>query len=234
VFYEIRLAGRADGRRKGMSKAVLISIRPEWCEKIIKGQKTIEVRKTRPKMDTPFKCYIYCTKPEEKLITIMKDGDENYGETYHGKPVFIKTEKAPTTGLLDKRQKVIGEFVCDDIFERIVRVGAICEPPKYCICDWNMDCTPLDTLLADACLTKDELEKYLDGGVGYGWHISNLKIYDTPKELIEFHTWKKCKSCNKSGYESTACIYDENCIIPAAITKAPQSWCYVEEETWND
>ena len=45
-------------------------------------------------------------------------------------------------------------------------------------------------------MTKDELEKYLDGGVGYGWHISNLKIYDTPKELIEFHTWKKCKSCN--------------------------------------
>ena len=42
-----------------MSKAVLISIRPEWCEKIINGRKTIEVRKTRPKMDTPFKCYIY-------------------------------------------------------------------------------------------------------------------------------------------------------------------------------
>ena len=213
-----------------MSKAVLISIRPEWARKILNGSKTVEVRKTRPKMDMPFKCYIYCTKPEEKLLTIMKDGDENYGETYHGKPVFIKTEKAPTTGLWGKRQKVIGEFVCDKIFERIVRVGAICEPPKYCICDWNMYLTPLDTLLADACLTKDEMEKYLDGGVGYGWHISNLKIYDTPKELIEFHTWKKCKSCNKSGYESTACIYDENCIIPAAITKAPQSWCYVEEQ----
>ena len=43
-----------------MSKAVLISIRPKWCEKIANGNKTIEVRKTRPKMDTPFKCYIYC------------------------------------------------------------------------------------------------------------------------------------------------------------------------------
>ena len=42
-----------------MSKAVLISIRPEWCEKIMSGQKTIEVRKTRPKMNPPFKCYIY-------------------------------------------------------------------------------------------------------------------------------------------------------------------------------
>lgn len=28
-----------------MSKAVLISIRPRWCEKIINGDKTIEVRK---------------------------------------------------------------------------------------------------------------------------------------------------------------------------------------------
>ena len=42
-----------------MSKAVLISIRPQWSQKIMTGQKTVEVRKTRPKMDTPFKCYIY-------------------------------------------------------------------------------------------------------------------------------------------------------------------------------
>ena len=43
-------------------KAVLISIRPEWCDLIARGEKTLEVRKTRPKIDTPFKCYIYCTK----------------------------------------------------------------------------------------------------------------------------------------------------------------------------
>ena len=42
-----------------MSKAVLISIRQKWCQKIMAGRKTIEVRKTRPKMDTPFKCYIF-------------------------------------------------------------------------------------------------------------------------------------------------------------------------------
>jgi hypothetical protein len=38
--------------------AVLISIRPKWCEKIASGEKTIEVRKTKPKLLTPFKCYI--------------------------------------------------------------------------------------------------------------------------------------------------------------------------------
>lgn len=42
-------------------KSVLISIRPEWVEKITSGKKTIEARKTAPK-ETPFKCYIYATK----------------------------------------------------------------------------------------------------------------------------------------------------------------------------
>ena len=44
-----------------MAKAVLISIRPEWVEKILSGEKTLEVRKTRPKLEAPFKVYIYCT-----------------------------------------------------------------------------------------------------------------------------------------------------------------------------
>lgn len=42
--------------------AVLINIRPKWCEKIASGEKTIEVRKTKPKLLTPFKCYIYCCR----------------------------------------------------------------------------------------------------------------------------------------------------------------------------
>lgn len=42
-------------------KSVLISIRPRWCELIASGRKTIEVRKTYPKLPTPFMCYIYCT-----------------------------------------------------------------------------------------------------------------------------------------------------------------------------
>ena len=44
-----------------MSKAVLISIRPEWVRKILNGSKTVEIRKTAPKCGVPFKCYIYCT-----------------------------------------------------------------------------------------------------------------------------------------------------------------------------
>lgn len=66
-----------------MSKAVLISIRPKWCQKIVNGEKTIEIRKTRPRLETPFRCYIYCTQ----------SGD--------------------VCRLVGERGKVIGEFVCD-------------------------------------------------------------------------------------------------------------------------
>lgn len=162
-----------------MSKAVLISIRPKWCEKIASGEKTIEVRKTRPKLETPFKCYIYCTQSGVAL------------------------------GAWGKHGKVIGELTCDRIYE----LAPLNHAP--------------DDVEKQACLTREEIVNYLKG-TGYGWHISDLKIYDKPKELTEFRTRRKCKSCSKSGYESTACIYDENCIVPVAITKAPQSWCYVE------
>jgi predicted transcriptional regulator len=198
-----------------MSKAVLISIRPKWCEKIISGEKTIEVRKTRPKMDTPFKCYIYCTKPEEKLLTIMKDGDENYGETYHGKPVFIKTEKAPTTGLWDKRQKVIGEFLCDQIIN-INGAGRI----------------PSDAA-RPTCLEPAELHQYLGAATGFGWHISNLKIYDTPRELDDFR-----RACKNDWWCESCAMYSEyngTCGNGSLqIRRPPQSWCYVEEQIWND
>lgn len=169
-----------------MSKAVMLSIRPKWCEKIASGEKTIEVRKTRPKLETPFKCYIYETQGwvEKDGIMAFRLGG-----------------------------RVIGEFTCDRIFPiNVFDNGSIQ--------NWLFE------HMERSCLTYEELAGYRR--TGHGWHISDLVIYDEPKELTEFHTWKKCKSCSKSGYESTACIYDENCMVPVAITKAPQSWCYVE------
>lgn len=95
-------------------KAVLLSIQPRWCGLIASGKKTIEVRKTRPKIETPFKCYIYQSKSKDTLIYVMKDGDNDYGTIYHGKPVFIKTLSPYSNG---NEQKVIGEFTCDSISE---------------------------------------------------------------------------------------------------------------------
>nr|DAH31724.1 MAG TPA: hypothetical protein [Caudoviricetes sp.] len=180
-----------------MSKAVMISIRPKWCEKICRGEKTVEVRKTRPKMETPFKCYIYETQGwvEKDNIMVFKLGG-----------------------------RVIGEFTCDRIYKLETR-----SPGGSYLVDGE-DKPTTNRVARESCLGLADMHRYLQSKAGYGWHISELKIYDTPKELTEFHTWKKCKSCSKSGYESTACIYDENCMVPVAITKAPQSWCYVEEQ----
>lgn len=66
-----------------MNNAVLISINPKWCKLIASGEKSIEVRKTRPKINAPFKCYIYCT------------------------------QVGNTPKRYDWPGKVIGEFVCD-------------------------------------------------------------------------------------------------------------------------
>lgn len=199
-----------------MSKAVMISIRPKWCEKICSGEKTIEIRKTRPKLETPFKCYIYCTK--DKHLAFMQNASGT------NLIACMNAETAIPVGGFLGNAKVIGEFTCDQIID--AWWDYVPDANTREVSGGNLEA------LDGTDMTDEELFSYVGDsmrGHCYGWHISNLKIYDTPKELIEFHTWKKCKSCSKSGYESTACIYDENCMIPAAITKAPQSWCYVEE-----
>ena len=205
-----------------MSKAVIISIRPKWCEKIASGEKTIEVRKNRPKLETPFKCYIYCTVEMagyDALWVLDAPTREKYSLV--AVSAYLENPEGANKG----NGKVIGEFTCDRIYkidkdstDFLFKAGGLsvykqAAEEKCGLC---------------VAMADGELYGYLGHCQGYGWHISDLVIYDTPKELIEFHTWKKCKSCSKSGYESTACIYDENCMIPAAITKAPQSWCYVE------
>ena len=98
-------------------KAVLLSIRPVWCVKILNGEKTVEIRKNRPKLKPPFKCYIYCTKAPKKLITIFRDGDVfGDGEVYRGKPQFVTWDGGNIPiEIRQKEQTVIAEFVCDKI-----------------------------------------------------------------------------------------------------------------------
>lgn len=188
-------------------QSVLISIRPQWCELIANGKKTIEVRKSRPKLKTPFKCYIYQSKPKDRLITILKDGDENYGETYHGKPVFIKTYgNGYWTG---RNQKVIGEFVCDKMYGIYYSIYPH-DPPVF----EELGTLNRPDLMAETCLSEIEINDYLDGKTGYGWHISALHIYDKPRGLGEFH-----KPIMPMGLR-----YEDD-----AIKRPPQSWAYIEE-----
>lgn len=177
-----------------MCKAVMISIRPKWCEKIIIGEKTIEVRKNRPNMETPFKCYIYCTKPKYE--------HEDFIRTDYPKPQFYGGGK------------VIGEFTCDRIFPiNVFDNGGIQ--------NWFFE------HMERSCLTYEGLADYIGNGrTGHSWHISNLKIYDKPRELREFKknnrdcfyadlglAKRDCPDCKNSG-----CF----------LERPPQSWCYVE------
>lgn len=163
-----------------MSKAVLISIRPEWVKKILTGEKTLEVRKTRPTLETPFKVYIYCTKPKHKFedYFVIEWGDFDFPEKDFFGGGFV-----------------IGEFVCDTyVTDKTFGHDAL----------FN----------AAACMSESDAVAYSAGTPFYGWYISDLKIYDTPKELNAFKGLRK----TKFGY------------APIEIKRPPQSWCYVEEQ----
>lgn len=147
-----------------MAKAVLISIRPEWVWKILSGEKTLEVRRTRPKLETPFKCYIYCTYNGGHLA--------NLKEFLNG--------------------KVVAEFVCDKITQ-LTHIGCSGVPGVWLAAMKNGYTIDDLFDFSGSCLPPAQIEKYLDGGPGCAWHISTLKIYDVPKQLSEFTGLRRTK-----------------------------------------
>lgn len=225
----VRAHEREVGKGEKM-KSIIISIQPKWCAKIESGAKTIEVRKTRPKIETPFKCYIYESKGKTK---------------YWSQPMPIPYREGGG--------KVIGEFVCDNI----EIVNASCS--DYGIDLFYYDCK------TKGCLNERDVEKYFNipknkdlrvmKGNGYAWNISELKIYDKPKELGEFWAYNE-ELNNQFENEENFCCYDgtneygeliNECAVfnknitrcyscweewsgwCHRITRPPQSWCYVEE-----
>lgn len=192
-----------------MSKAVLISIRPEWCEKIVTGQKTIEVRKTRPKLIPPFKCYIYCTQSAD-ILWILKERERDL----HPDKIADVFKAAKCGGAYRGNGKIIGEFTCN-------RVTNLFSNSRF----WLDEDDVLHT-----CLSAAEMRKYANGANGlYGWHISNLRIYDTPRELDDFR-----RACKNDWWCESCAMYRENdgtCGNGSLqIRRPPQSWCYVEEQ----
>ena len=172
-------------------KSVLVSIKPKYCELIASGKKTIEVRKTKPKLETPFKVYIYETK------ALYKPNGCNH--------------------LFKGEGKVIGEFVCDTI-----------------ITDRTFGHDPMFKALS--CMNDAEIASYCTANEMYGFHISDLVIYDKPKELSGFSSYTKdncpanlngvCLDCKRSDV-----ILCENLDCPhKRITRPPQSWLYVKSE----
>lgn len=205
-----------------MSKAVMISIRPRWCELIANGEKTMEVRKTRPKLETPFKCYIYCTAGDDKLWI----ADAVRRNWWGNKHVAHLCNAKDCGGMNLGNRKVIGEFVCDGTVW-LARVGFTGRggEPEYRIAnngDWK---SPIGRLIEEACLTEEEIDAYLGGNPGFGWHISDLKIYDKPKEISAFK--KHSRECyfDNLGMATPKCSECTKC----NLMRPPQSWNYVEE-----
>lgn len=179
-------------------KAVMISIQPKWAIHIINGEKTIAVFKTAPKLETSFKCYIYCTKAKDDYH-ILELHDWGTGK-------FTRLDG-----------KVFGEFICDKIFNTDDWIYS--DEIAHIFTEKNM------------CLSYKELAEYLNGKVGYCWHISDLKIYDKPKEISEFYvlcdktpTEITCRACSNNDGKSEFCFNKRK-----PLTRPPESWKYIEE-----
>lgn len=181
-------------------RSVLISIRPKWCELIVTGNKTVEVRKTKPKLETPFKVYIYCTAGFGKNTLCLPVSHKRIMEHY------AETGSMDSLNAPIGNGKVIGEFICDYITP--------------------VTAEHIKNIAQAACLTLPEMWEYGKRSSAYdlfGWHVSDLKIYDKPKALSKYGTKHKCnisRKCTEQGFL---------CAGYCKLTRPPQSWCYVEE-----
>ncbi len=170
-------------------KSVLISIRPQWCEKIAAGWKSLELRKSKPNLPLPFKCYIYQTRFKWvfNLLRMLELDD-------------IADTLAVGFG------KVIGEFVCDQILGHCEMGNAdLAEHQSY--------------------VRRADIFKYSGGKEVFGWHISNLAIYDEPKSLGDFKPWNRDCKYSDLGLAIPKCQDCHAC----KVERPPQSWCYVED-----
>lgn len=187
-------------------KSVLISIKPKWCGLIAERKCSILVRKTAPKIETPFKSYVYCTK--DGLLTRSH---------FDGKIYVASSRKYQTAlernGNITLSGKVIGEFVCD----RIILVDCDSVAP--------FDEETHEYIQTETCIDRGTFARYTNFRKALGWHISDLKIYDKPKELDEF--LRICpydEHCWRCEFYST---YNGKC--NNFVNRPPQSYMFVEE-----
>ena len=221
-----------------MSNSILMSIKPEFCNLIAAGEKTIEIRKTLPaKIKPPYKVYFYCTQ-----------GGIFYRTPKNAFRWMLSNSKRLRKKLINKDNtilngKVIGEFICDKEY-----------PVAYYLYDGRLVYN--ESILKETCLTKTEIANYANGKDVDGLHISDLVVYDEPKELEDFakanfptfnektDTASLCKFCPASNFGEdfangvsddfhcdTDCYdaYEEYAAQNRFFTRPPQSWCYVEE-----
>jgi len=199
-------------------RSILMSIHPRPVANILNRLKTKEVRKMFP-IDYVGWIYIYCTKDNQQELTL----DEKTNKWYYSVGKYRKhTLSNKNHRYISKYNgKVVARFYCDNV--EIIWWTPNEENPK--------------NLFENSCLTKQEIKKYLDGNIGYAINISQLEIFDAPKELSEFYKGFKRKYYKNNFAQD---IHKEKDVLVQPIkcgyeytyplTKAPRSWCYVEVE----
>ena len=198
-------------------KSILISIQPQWVEKILNGEKTIEIRKTMPKCEFPCKVYIYETKSKYKKGFYNNLDHKVHCCEYFGKGKVVAEftlNEVETLWQNNKDKTATARVVDKDVFEK-----------QSCM-TWKQYCE----------YHKCKNEKYPNS---YAWHIEDLIVYDKQKELSEFSGFIPNNKCEKheNGFACEKCdAYDkehETCLAlyycHKPIKRPPQSWCYVEE-----
>ena len=214
---------------------VLISIQPKWCELILSGKKTVEVRKSFPMVNVgeewraiPFKCFVYCTKGKP----------DQYGTYCH----FYDAKEGPVIGERGQIQNVftsgmvIAEFMCRnmELFDSAQSEWAYAVAPRDIPCKMPMhEETALKIMTEKACLTYEDITAYFgdEDYKAYFWYISDLKIYEEPKPLTSFH-----RPCPEGLYCESCAMHNEHPVphcgnYALEIRRAPQSWCYAEDQT---
>jgi len=172
-------------------KSIIISIRPEWTAKILNGEKTIEVRKTAPK-DLPCEVYIYCTQGEEELYEAFMPMGEK--APYQSKPKWCGLVGGVLKQGNHLNGKVVAKFTLREVTQYI-NGNNVSKDSGYMFGDAERG-----GVYEKACLTDEDIDRYIPDESFYAWRISDLQIFDEPKDLSEF-----------------------------GLKRAPQSWQYVEE-----
>lgn len=236
-------------------KAILISIKPKWVAKILNGEKTIEVRKSKPKCDLPIDVYIYCTKDNSNGYLYYSFGKTIFHDKYvlikeYDKQCIIGNGKVVAKFTLNK----VGELSCEFHKEPLFDKNSCYQSIRLVDRDYDFpkedelieyidlhasneegyndeEIVKKSKFLQKCCLTLTDIKNYVGNKETlYAWHISNLEIFDKPKELEEFNHWvfyKKCEKCpyGKIEYDYGLC---SQCCELKSLTKAPQSYQFIE------
>lgn len=185
-----------------MEKSILMSIKPEWAEKILNGEKTIELRKRFPK-DYKGWVYIYCTKAKPYLTKI-------YGECCLTKYTCIKSLSGNVELL---NGKVVARFWCDTVGEITIMEDGT-KDNDYIVPFWFFG--------KNTCMSLEETNKYRSQSHSlFAIRISKLEIFNKPKELYQFTSCKKRLIDCGMGCPP---YYDE---VLTPLRRAPQSWQYI-------